>query len=113
MPPTANPIMKHITKFQEKSGIAPQIDVAMKAMPAYRIEARRPIRSPNQPQRNDPRTVPVIPESATYATGMLPPGLSGDFNPYSIDMPGITNASAVGFMMSMMTASAIASSSPT
>ena len=65
MPPTAIPMMKHITRFQEKSGIAPQIDVAMKPMPAYRIDARRPIRSPSQPQRNDPRTVPTIPESAT------------------------------------------------
>ena len=44
---------------------------------------------------------------------MLPPGLSGDFSPYSRVMPGMTNASAVGFMMSIITASAIASSRPT
>ena len=43
----------------------------------------------------------------------LPVGLSGPLRPYSIVMPGITNASAVGFMMSIMTATAIVSSSPT
>src|SRR5215831_21211303 len=101
MPPTHIPMMKHIARFQEKSGIAPQIDVAMNPMPAYRIEARRPIRSPNQPQRNEPSTVPVMPNSASQAAGTLPPGLSGDFRPYSSVMPGMTNASAVGFMTSM------------
>lgn len=29
MPPTAIPMMKHITRFQEKPGIAPQIVLAV------------------------------------------------------------------------------------
>lgn len=34
MPPTAIPMMKHIARFHPKLGIAPQIDVPMKPMPA-------------------------------------------------------------------------------
>ena len=84
----------------------------MKPMPAYRIEARRPILSPNHPQRKEPITVPAIPESATQAAGKDPFGFNGDFNPYSKVMPGITKASAVGFIISIITAIAIASSRP-
>ena len=34
MPPTATPMTKHITRFHENVGIAPQIDVPMNPMPA-------------------------------------------------------------------------------
>ena len=70
------------------------------------------MRSPSHPHMNDPSTVPVIPESAISAAGNVPPGFSGDFNPYSAVIPGMTNASAVGFMMSMVTAMAMTTSRP-
>ena len=85
----------------------------MKMMPANRIEALRPMRSPSQPHRNEPSTVPVMPESGRYATGTSPAGLSGERSPYSCAMPGTTNASVVGFMTSIVTAIAITTSSPT
>ena len=48
--------------------------------------------------------MPVIPASDTYATGIVPLGLSGPLSPYSVVIPGITKARAVGFMMSIVTA---------
>src|ERR1700686_1426334 len=98
MPPTAMPMSKHIARFHSKVGMAPQMEVPIKPMPAYRIDARRPILSPSQPHRKDPTTVPTIPDNATHAAGTLPVGLSGDLSPYSSVIPGITKASAVGFM---------------
>ena len=56
--------------------------------------------------------MPTIPESATEATGIVPPGLSGPLRPYSVVIPGITKASVVGFMMSIVTAIAIVTSRP-
>ncbi len=48
-----------------------------------------------------------------YTTGMVPAGFRGDLSPYSAVMPGMTKASAVGFMMSIVTATAIVSSRET
>src|ERR1019366_7760525 len=42
MPPAASPIMKHMKTFQEKDGMAPQMDVPTNMTAASRIEARRP-----------------------------------------------------------------------
>jgi hypothetical protein len=61
MPPTPHPIAKHITQFIQKSGIEPQALVAIKVIPAIKIEDFRPILSPNQPQIKEPITVPVMP----------------------------------------------------
>ena len=58
-------------------------------------------------------TVPTIPDNASHAAGTVPVGLSGDLSPYSKVMPGITKASAVGFMTSMVTATAMVSRRPT
>src|SRR6266704_1343914 len=91
MPPTEMPMSKHIARFHSKLGMAPQMDVPIKPMPAYRIDARRPILSPNQPQRKDPMTVPTIPDNATHAEGTVP----------------------VGFITSMVTATAMVSRRPT
>src|SRR6266404_5123312 len=113
MPPTAMPMSKHIARFHSKLGIAPQMDVPIKPIPAYRIDARRPILSPNQPHRKDPMTVPAMPDNASHAAGTVPVGLSGDLSPYSRVMPGITKASAVGFITSMVTATAMVSNRPT
>lgn len=106
MPPAPMPIRKHMTRFHSYDGIVPQIAVAMNSWPARMIDALRPIRSPNQPHRNDPMTVPVIPASGSRATGSPPCGFAADVSPYSLAMPGATNASVMGFMASMTTASA-------
>lgn len=74
------------------------------------MDARRPILSPSHPHRNDPHTVPVMATNAIQTTGVVPTGSSGDSRPYSAAMPGMTNANAVGFMTSIVTARAIASS---
>src|ERR1700722_6451089 len=113
MPPTAIPISTHITRFQPKLGIAPQIDVPMKPTPAYRIEARRPILTPSQPQRKDPNTVLTMPDSATQPTGTVPVGLRGDLRQYSSVIPGITKARAVGFLTSIVKATAMVNNKPT
>ena len=42
----------------------------------------------------------------------VPPGFKGDFSLYSCVIPGMTKASAVGFMMSIVIATAIVSSRP-
>ena len=74
MPPTPRPITKHITMFSENKGIEPQMLVAMNVIAAMRIDGRRPRRSPIQPQRNDPSTVPVIPARGSSAAGIVPAG---------------------------------------
>ena len=84
----------------------------MNSTAANRIDARRPIWSPSQPQVNDPITVPVIPNSGNRAAGVLPPGFRADFKPYSVVMPGRTKPSVVGFMTSIVTAAAMTSSRP-
>ena len=84
MPPTPIPIRKQVIRFIQYSGMVPQVDVAMKMTAAARIEARRPIRSPSQPQMNEPRAVPVIPASGYSAIDSAwACGCSGDFRPYS------------------------------
>jgi hypothetical protein len=65
---------KHITMLRAKLGIEPQMLVAMNVIAAMRIEGRRPMRSPSQPHRKEPSTVPVIPERGSSAAGMLPVG---------------------------------------
>ena len=69
MPPTPMPIRKHISRFQVNPGIAPQIEVLTNSWHAKMIDARRPIRSPSQPQSNEPSTVPPIPTSGSSDTG--------------------------------------------
>jgi len=54
---------KHMTRLIQYAGMAPQVDVAMNITAATRMEARRPIRSPNQPQTKEPTTVPEMPAS--------------------------------------------------
>ena len=81
--------------------------------PASRIDARRPIRSPSQPQSSEPSTIPVSAHRGSQATGTSPSGLSGDRSPYSRVMPGITNPSVVGFITSIVTAAAMTRSNMT
>ena len=42
MPPAAAPIRKHITRFHQNDGMAPQIEVPMNITDDRRIVARRP-----------------------------------------------------------------------
>ena len=63
IPPTPRPMMKQTTRFAGYQGMAPHTATATKMIAASRIEARRPILSPNHPQMNDPITVPLIPLS--------------------------------------------------
>src|SRR5258705_1596130 len=95
MPPTPSPMMKHIKKFHAYPGIEPQIEVPMKMMPAYRIEARRPMPSPSQPHINDPITVPEMPESGSQAAGTSPHRLSRGHLTHSSSIPrsSMTHAS--------------------
>ena len=51
--------------------------------------------------------MPTSAHRGNKATGTLPCGFRGDFRPYSCAMPGTTNASVVGFMTSMVTATAM------
>src|SRR5207247_2269826 len=105
MPPTPRPMMKQTTRFAGYQGIAPHTATATKMMAARRIDARRPILSPNQPHRNDPHTVPAIPERGYRAMGRAwAVGFSGDFRPYSLAAPGAMNARVVGFITSMVMA---------
>ena len=69
IPPAARPMMKHMTRLSVKLGMAPQMAVATKMTPANSIAALRPIRSPSQPHRSEPRTVPVRPNSGSNAAG--------------------------------------------
>ena len=63
---------------------------------------------------NEPRTVPVMPAKGSQATrGPGARRFAGVFRPYSLAMPGTTKDSWVGFMMSMVTATAITSSRAT
>ncbi len=112
MPPTPSPMTKHMRKFIQYMGMEPQALVAMKMIPAIRMEARRPIRSPSHPQRKDPSTVPVIPQSGNKAAGTVPFGSTGDRSPYSFANPGSTNERVVGFITSIVTATAITTKSP-
>jgi len=111
IPPTPSPMTKHISMLSQNCGIEPQMLVAMNAIAAIMIDARRPMRSPIHPQRNEPSTVPVIPESGSSAAGIVPALLSGDLSPYSMVMPGSTKESVAGFITSIVTASAITSMS--
>ncbi len=45
MPPAAVPMRKHITRFQSKDGMKPQIEVATYISAENRIVERRPKRS--------------------------------------------------------------------
>jgi hypothetical protein len=58
--------------LSENNGIEPQMLVAMNVIAAMRIDGRLPRRSPIQPQRNDPSTVPVIPARGSSAAGIFP-----------------------------------------
>ena len=62
IPPTPRPMMKHTTRLAQNTGMAPHTATATKMMAASRMDARRPILSPNQPHRKDPRTVPLMPQ---------------------------------------------------
>src|SRR3954468_16596241 len=62
IPPTPRPMQKHMTRLIQYSGMAPHVEVAMNITAATRMEDRRPILSPSHPQRNEPTTVPEIPE---------------------------------------------------
>ena len=104
---------KHITRFQVKPGIAPQMDLVVNSTPASRIEARRPIASASQPQASEPSTVPAIPTSGSSATGSPACGCTGELRPYSAATPGATNASAAGFIASIVPATAITTISAT
>ena len=97
MPPAAAPIMKHIARFQPKSGIAPQIAVPMNISADSRMLARRPKRSPSRPHTIEPTTVPVSADSARN------PAVD-PLMPYSADMPGITKPIVAGFITSTASA---------
>ena len=55
--------MKHTTRLASNTGMAPHTATATKMMAARRMEALRPILSPNHPHRKDPHTVPLMPDS--------------------------------------------------
>src|ERR1700712_1214907 len=67
-PPAAAPIMKHMKRFHQKDGIAPQIDVPTNITDDNRMEALRPYRSARRPQINEPATVPQSAEKGSSAT---------------------------------------------
>lgn len=88
------PIRKHITRFQAKAGIAPQIAVETNKMVDRRMETRRPWTSASQPHMNDPTVVPVSAISGSSAASDLAIA-------YSAESPGSTKPSVAGFITSM------------
>src|SRR6185437_2261890 len=112
MPPTPQPITKHMTQFIQKPGMEPQALVAMNVIPAINMEDFLPILSPSHPQIKEPITVPVMPHNGSKATGILALGNNGDLKTYSLATPGTTNDKIVGFITSRVMATAITNKSP-
>jgi hypothetical protein len=93
--------------------MAPQVEVATNRTAAISSDARRPIRSPSQPHRNAPSTVPTIPDKGSRAIGRpWALGWRADLSPYSAAAPGATRARVVGFITSIVIAIAITTTRP-
>ncbi len=97
IPPADKPIIKHMIKFHLNAGMVPQMPVLMNISAANKIEPRRPSRSARMPQRTEPMVVPISANSPSNDAV----GLSMT---YSWRIPGTTNPSVAGFMMSTTSA---------